>query len=248
MGMTRYATAQSIVNKVAPEVGFAPVQDITATNDPAFPSLLAALNAAAQELYTKPEGGWPHLVRTWEFTTQQGDSGRYDLPDDFGWMIDQTGWDKLNEFPLAGPVTAQRWAYLTNTGAVTTTIYATFRFRENQLWLFPQDPVIPDVTISLEYYSLGWALEEGQTDSPTNVVQNGSDKILFNPYVLERLTKLKFLANKGFDTTHALAEFNDAYEQWVGKEAGAPILNMGRGRGFPFLDWRNIPETGIGQS
>lgn len=245
MPMTRYATAQDIVNTVAPEVGFLPVQDITATNDPAFVALIAALNAACKELYTMPEGGWPHLIRTWTFTTQVGDSGRYDLPADFGWMIDQTGWDRTNAVPLSGPLTAQDWAVLVNMGLVTTTIYASFRMRENQLWLFPQPP-IPDIDITLEYYTLGWALENGNDADPTNRAVNGADIILFNPSLVERLTKVKFLANKGFDTTNAQNEFDRAYEQWVGKEAGAPVLNAGSSRGFPFLDWRNVPDTGIG--
>jgi hypothetical protein len=75
----------------------------------------------------------------------------------------------------------------------------------------------------------------------------GSDIPLFDKTLITRYTKVKILEAKGFDSTKAQDDFNQTFSFITGLDKGAEILNMGRNRGFPYLNaWRNLPDTGYG--
>jgi hypothetical protein len=56
-----------------------------------FKQLRGLLDSAGQELVELYE--WVGLRRAWEITTV-ADQNEYDLPDDFAYMVNQTGWDR----------------------------------------------------------------------------------------------------------------------------------------------------------
>ena len=129
--MGRYATANDIVNRAALEVGLVPQNDVFSSQDVAFQQLTGLLNSCGQELVELHP--WQVLVKEYSLTTQAGDDGKYDLPDDFAYMIDQTGWDRTNRVAIGGPLSAQDWAYLKGRDLVSQSIYASFRQVEGEL-------------------------------------------------------------------------------------------------------------------
>ncbi len=243
--MARFKTVNDICNQVAVEVGIPSVADAFSATDPAFTQLVALVNSCGYELLQ--DAAWEGLVRENAFTTQAGDSGKYELPDDFGYMINQTGWDRTNNVMLGGPLSAQEWQYLEGRNLVSQTIYATFREVENQFWLFPQPPPI-GIDIRYEYISRNWVLVNGQTGMYADKVAQAADVVLYEPHLFERLLKLRFLEARGFDTTLAGSQYDKSMTSWKGKDKGAPILNVGRTYGgVPYLDgFRNTPDTGYG--
>ena len=97
--MARQDTANTIINRVAVEVGLTAVTDPVADADPAFKQLTGLLTAAGQELVELHQ--WQVLRQEYEFTTVAAtDTGIYDLPADFSYMIDQSGWDQTNNVPI----------------------------------------------------------------------------------------------------------------------------------------------------
>jgi hypothetical protein len=242
--LARFDTAKSIVNAVAAEVGLTPVVDPFVSTDPAFTQLCAILTSAGRELFAMNE--WQALNKNYTVVTANGDSGNYNLPADFGYIIDQTGWDPTNRLPLGGPVTPQNWAYLVNTGLSTSTIYVTFKLDQMQFQILPQPPPVGQ-TLTFQYVSRWWvAVTAAPTVPAQDSVLLSTDVVLYEPILIQKLLKLRFLEAKGFDTTSAANQFINMFNSFTGKDQAAQTMNMARMRVFPYLGWRNIPETNYG--
>jgi len=243
--MARFKTINDICNQVAIEVGIPKTADVFAATDISFTQLTTLANSVGYELLT--DVAWEGLVREEDFTTQVGDSGKYELPDDFAYMINQTGWDRTNNVMIGGPLSAQEWTYLKGRDLVSQTIYATFREVENQFWLFPQPPPV-GLQITYEYTSRNWVLVNGIAGQYNDQAIQPSDVVLYEAFLFERLLKVRFLEARGFDTTAAAQQYMKVMESWTAKDKGAPILNAGRTYGgVPYLDgFRNTPDTNFG--
>ncbi len=244
--MARQEIANNIINRVALEVGLTPVQDPVAEVDPAFQQLAGLLTAAGQELVELHE--WQMLRQEFAFTTVvPSDTGTYDLPDDYSYMINQAGWDQTNNVPITGPLSPQDWSYLVGRDLVSQTIYAAFRIVENKLELFPQPP--PNgIAIRFEYISRYWVQQAGESDPDEDTIQIGTDVVLYEPILIIKFLKVKFLEAKGFDASAARLEFETIFNSRTGKDMGAPILSAASTtRTFPYLNpYRNVGDTNYG--
>jgi hypothetical protein len=245
----RYITNNDIINRVAVEIGLTPVTDVFSTSDPVFRQLTYLLTTSVQELMELFP--WQSLIREFQYTTVQDQIGIIDLPADFAYMIDQTGWERTQNVPLIGPMSPQDWTYLLGRDLVGSTIYASFRFDQDKFYIFPNNPMPAGLDINFEYISSN-LIQVAATDPVeyTDSAQNPGDTPLFPAHLITRFLKVKILEAKGFDSQKAEDNFWQAFYSWSGKDNSAQILNAGRQwRGFPYLDmWRNLPDTGYGQT
>lgn len=247
MTVSRFISINEIVNRVAVEVGLTPVTDVFSTEDPAFRQLTYLLTTSVQELMEMYP--WQILTRTFQKTTVEDEIGILDLPADFAYMIDQTGWERSSNVPLLGPLSAQNWTYILGRDLVNSTIYASFRFDQNKLFIFPQDPMPAGLDINFEYISRN-LIEQTATEpvTYTDTAEQAGDIPQFPPHLITRFLKAKFLEAKGFDSQKAEDNFWQAFYSWAGKDNSAPILNVSRWmRGYPYLNgYSNLPDTGYG--
>ena len=241
----QYDDATTIINDVAAEVGVSPVTDPYTSANQVFQQLKNLINSAGRELVRYHK--WEQLVKEHAILTQGTDSGDYPLPDDFSYMVDQTGWERSENVPLWGPLSAQDWQYLLGRDLVSHTIYASFRIAQGLFRLFPQPP--PDgLDIHFEYINRNWVqsiADPAEFKSRTTV---GTDIILYEPILMVKFLKAKYLEAKGFDSTAARNDFALEFDAITGQEKGAQILNAGRGgQGIVYLDaFRSTPDTGYG--
>jgi len=234
----------TILNRVAVEVGLDSVTDPYGSTEKHFTQMIGLLQVAGEELALAYE--WEFLTKTHQITTVAAtDTGDYDLPTDFHYMIPQTGWERANNVPLGGPLTAQDWTYLLGRDLATQTIYASFRLRTGKFSIFPQPP--PDaLDINFEYQSKNW-LTNAAGDEEKYDIDAGTNIVLYDRTLITRYLKLKFLESKGFDTTKAQDSFNQIFGFLTGKDKSAPILSAGGMVQYPYLDsHRNIADTGFG--
>jgi hypothetical protein len=249
------ATANDILNRVAAEVGLEPVNDPYGSSQQEFKQMTYLLNIAGEELCQIYQ--WEFLMREHKITTQATDSGFYPLPDDFLYMINQTGWERSENVPLYGPLSPQDWQYLLGRDLVSHTIYASFRIQMGTFSIFPQPP--PDgLDINFEYICRNWVIDSSSSSgtsasSVTNLTLNdkvkvGADTPLFDRTLLSRMLKVKFLEAKGLDTTKAQADLNQSFQMLTSHDKGADILSAGKNRrGFPYLNgFSSVPDTGYG--
>lgn len=239
--MARWDIAGTIINDAAVEVGLNAVADPFASVDPAFVQLCRLLTSAGRELLGMHQ--WQKFVAKHTIITTALDTGEYPLPDNFLYMIDQTGWTPTNRLPMGGPLSAQDWSFIVGSDWDQYTIYVSFREFDGSLWIQPNNPVPADIEITFEYITNTWA---ESVSVPVNRVVTSADVVYFPPVLIMKMLKLRFLEAKGFDTTAALGQFNNALATWLPKDKSAPVLSMSNRRLFPYLDWRNIPETNFG--
>jgi len=247
MPVNRFITNNDIINRVAVEVGLDPVNDTFSTDDPAFRQLGYLLTASAQELLEVYP--WQVLTRSYQYTTVANESGILDLPSDFAYMIEQTGWERSQNVPLIGPLSAQEWTYLLGRDLVGSTIYASFRFDQNKFTIFPNDPMPAGLNINFEYISRNLFQEVGTNPiTYSDEALSPTDVSLFPPNLITRLLKVKFLEAKGFDSQKATDAYNMALDVWSGKDNSAPTLRAsGASCNFPYLNiYDNFPDTKYG--
>jgi len=248
--MARLSTANDIINRAAGEFGLVPVVDPVASTDESFRQLVVLLDEAGQELVELHP--WQILVKEYQVLTGTtppvaGTTGTFDLPDDFSYMIDQTGWEHSSRVAVGGPLSAQDWTYLKGRDLISQSIYASFRLVDNKFDIFPQDPVPDGLDINFEYITTEWVITGQVTPTYQSEVITGTDKPLFDKTLITRYVKLKWLEAGGFDTSKAQADFNMLFNFTTGHNAGAPVLNAGRGRGgLPYISNYNVPDTGFG--
>jgi hypothetical protein len=256
--MARYETANTIINDTALEVGLVPAADPYASLDEAFIQLRGLLTSAGRELCDMHN--WPLLVKNYSVTTIEGDTGDYALPSDFNRMINQTGWDQNRHLPIGGPLSPQDWTYLEGRDLSSTTIYASFRLEDGIFRIFPKPPPLPaggatpgfqGIYVTFEYISGNWVNEAGSAPIYSGIKDRptiGSDIILFQPIMMVKMLKMKFLSAKGFDSSGAANEFQLLFKARTGQDEGSPVLSAAGLRGFPFLNgYRNVGDTGFGQ-
>ena len=253
--MARFQSIGTIINRVAVGMGLDAVNDPFASDDPSFVQLRTIANECGDDLVMTEGPPWQQLERNHTFTTAGGDSGVYDLPADFAYMIDQTGWQKASPgpaaYPLLGPGSSQWWSYLQATELFSVTLFAWFRIAVGKFELWPQPPPI-GVPVAFKYIAREW-VQDGTSTPPTVVykdnVSQQSDIVLFEPILFIKKLRLAFLTAKGFDTTKAEDAFKLALDSMGGKDKSAPVLSLngplqGQTR---FLDTlTNVPETGVG--
>lgn len=180
---------------------------------------------------------------TWQCTGRASD---YALPSDFSNMVDQTGWNRTNRLPLGGPINSQMWQYLK--GRTQGIVFnVAFRFADNILRLYPDTDPPGGYNVVLEYVSSWWVSPTGGTVPTTDAPTANSDVIYFDQLMMMRRLKVDWLKAKGFDTTNAQQQLDEAEEQAMNTDGTAETLRLGGPGDFdPLVGPANIPFTGIG--
>jgi len=246
MTIANILTANEIVNQAAVECGLTPVTNPLASTDQSFIKFKYLLNTAGRELAMAYN--WEFLRKGFNVVTQEGDTGNYQLPEDFLKFIEDTGWDRSSRIPMRGALSPQQWSFLEGWGMANNTLYPYYRVSDGQFQLYPQPPQ-QGMDINLEYISSAWVVDSSNTANRLKEVQTGADKPLFDGTLLSRYLKLKYLEAGGFDTAKAQGDFNQIFAFVTGTDGGGgQIIDAGGvNSATPLLGYNNIPETGYGQ-
>ena len=235
-------TASTILNQVAAEAGIKPVTDPYSSQDETFVQLQYLLNTAGAELRKLHQ--WSYLETEATITSIDVD-GSAPLPEDFDYMIDQTGWERNNTVPLFGPLSAQEWQYLQGRNLVSSTIYASFRLTQGDILIYPTSA--SDLDIHYEYISTYWVQDGDDVTVFKRKVEKGHDRPVFPELLLSRYLKVKYQESRGLDSTKAQDTFNQMFMSIAGQDKSAKVLNAGATRNrFPYLAPWNLPDSGYG--
>lgn len=242
--MARFQTANDIINRASVEVGLNADTDPVGSPDETYVQMQALLDSCGQELVNLYD--WPILIRTMSIDTTSDPSGAYDLPDDWDHMVNQTVWDTVNTVPVAGPLSPQQWTYLEGRNLVSQTIYASLREYDNKLQLYPQPA--PPTVITLEYISRNWVKPQTRSLGEQDEVLTGSDIILYDPLLIVKMLKMKYLQAKGLPAMDVAMEFDTILQARMSKSTGAPMLNAGaQARQYPYINpYQNLGDTNYG--
>jgi len=260
MAVSRFPLAGDVIKQAATELGLGTTQDPYQSSDPKWGQLAGLLTKIGRKL--SADYVWAHLRPEWKFTVQPGDTGAYLLPADWIDMVDQTGWNRSSRLPLGGPLSAQEWQYV-QAWAMGLTITVLFRQNSTELVLYPQPPPVGTV-IAMEYRSSSWVAPAAQANAlaannyktlgPVNGTDGpvaAGDFCLFDSVLLVALLKAAFKAEKGFDTTKADQEAEEALNTARNRQAAGQILSLNGPRlgipGAKLIGSNSLPPTGYGQ-
>lgn len=226
------------MNRVAAEVGLLPGDAPFNSEKAHFIQMRYLVQTAGEELNLAHP--WGAMKRTHSFVTDG--SGEYDLPDDYLYMIAQTGWDENSNRPLGGPLTAQEWTFKAN--YLTSPIRALFRLQDGKMTILEDGS---GNTISYEYQTRCWVATDTVPPVCVDAPSAGTDIPMFDRTLFTRYVKMKWQDAKGFDSTKAQDDFNQMFAFLTSKDKSAKPLDAGRGgRGVRLLDGHNLPDTGFG--
>lgn len=242
--MAQYDTAKNVINSASVECGLGVSGDPFSSTDTTFIQLVQLLTNAGQEMLLKFP--WEQLIKKKTITTVvPGDTGNYPLPADFAYMIDQSGWEATQRYPLGGPLDSQDWQMLTNNNTLAS-IYISFRIFQNQFCLFPQPPT-NGLQVNFEYISRLWVCLNATPTTPAKDGPTQADDIVYiDRLVMIKKLKVMFIEARGFDSSSARDELKSAYDAVTSQNMGAPVLTLDRSTLFPYLGERNVPTTRYG--
>jgi hypothetical protein len=236
-------TAVTIIQRVSAEVGLPVAADPFSSSDPNQVLLLKLLDGAGRELVGVYQ--WPELdqVCSLDFSLSGG-VGRFYLPDDWGYIHNQTIWDTTTPAPVAGPIPSSEW-YATKNAFAASSPPTSMCFRiTGSLIEFLPDPSPVTTVVELEYTSSYWIEKASGTRAVTPTA--GDDLVLIDSRVVSRLVKLRWLESKEMNTVGASADFRGALDDVTSKASGARVLYLGRSSVRSLLGYANVPETGYG--
>lgn len=241
-----YDTAAEVIATAAVMCGLSSVANPYSSSDDAQIQLRTLLNQCGRELYAMHQ--WQQFVKTHSFSTGASpvSTGLYALPSDFGYFINQTGWDTTNDVPLGGPATEQQYAYLVSTGLSSSTIYVSFSLANMSIRVLPA-PAPANTTITFQYMSNGWVYEAGDTTTRSTKADEADDVIMFEPVLISTMLALRYKQAKGLPSKDLLEQFQALFSLFTGVNSPAPVLNVAGRLGFPYLNpWTNLPDSGYG--
>jgi hypothetical protein len=238
-----YDVAGDIINDAALELGLAPgtAVDPYSLNDPNMKRLCGLLKSWGRREWRRKR--WSQFEVEKTFVTVQ-DQASYPFPDDFGQIIDQSEWNRTTRFPLSGPVLAEDWQYLK--AAVTGVLFRLlFRYRQQQIVIYPDTNTPGGQTIAFEYVSRWWVQSAAAAAPDKDAPTAKDDLIWFDPLMAVKGLVLEFKKATEQDTTQAQQDFDDAEELCMGDDSPAGVLDLARPTdyGEPLISDINLPIT-----
>ena len=232
--------AANIINNAAQELGLysGSLTDPTASTDPNVFQLIRVIRGLGQDLVR--DFPWSHLQKVHTFSTADG-TAYYELPEDFGRLVEGTLFNRTQGRQLGSPLSAQSWQML-HASPSTGPLDKAYRFLGSKLHLYPTPSAVE--TVAFEYVSTWWVQEAGEEAPNDEGIQDGGDILWLDRRLLIAGGKLRFLQAKGFDTTAAQREYDLAYSRATGADSSSPVIRLGSRLGG--LAGPNIPETGFG--
>ena len=231
----------SIAQAVAEEIGaFDAPTSIVGSQDRTSRQLLRLINREGRQLAKR---SWAILQKENTFTADG--SAYVALPVDFGWLLDETVWDRDNFWKMRGSLNASEWQiYKSGLG---TSVATRLRFRikplanTNKLYFDPTPA--SGLNGVFEYVSSQWVTNSGGTVFNTGY-EADTDVSLLAEELIEMGALWRFKASKGLAYAEEFNEYQRAADTAFARDGGKPILNMGAHR---IPDSRiNVPQTGFG--
>lgn len=207
----------SICQAVAKDCGFAVPSTIIGNSDDTAAQLLAQINKAGKALARKP---WQALEKEYTFPTVAS-TASYALPSDYGWIQNDTAWDRTNYWQLRGSLSSQMWQGY-KSGVQSTTPRSRFRIKGSLFFLDPTPSSI--VTMVFEYVSNKWVFDN--TSTYYTEFQADTNVSLLDEYLLELELTWRFLERKGLAYAEAKDEAERQIELAVGHDRPGNNVNF----------------------
>lgn len=220
------ASLLELVQDAADRIGITRPTSVIGSSDPGARMLLQCAQAEGRELARRH--AWQGLTFEKTFVSVASESQTDALPSDFDRIVQDTFWNRTQQWPIGGPMTPQDYADLVARGV--NPMHSVFRIRGNAILLAPA-PAAGE-TMAYEYVSKFWAGTSGSI-TPTLAAFSGDTDI---PYLDDEIMRLgivwRYKKGKGFEYGEDFNSYEMAVAQLSGRDGGRKILRMGEQRVF----------------
>lgn len=200
--------------------------------------LVGLMNALGAQLVKAFD--WQFLEKSHEITANGIDTV-FDMPSDYGRVVNQTAWSSKNKRPMYGPMTAQAWSWV-QYGIVSVGVYYRYRIIGNKLHVFPT-PAAGE-KFHFYYISKNWVIND---IDPLNIVYRDkivqdSDMPLFDDAMMVAGAKFKIWAAKGMDARELGDEFMYMLNAEKGQSEGAPVISLDHSWNHLYISGQNVSD------
>ena len=225
------------------EMGLPKPSEVVLSQDATVQQMLALLNRAGADMVIGFP--WEQLTKQWILNTVDGEA-EYDMPSDWSYFIDQTQWDRTNHWPLLGPKTAQEWQWLKG-GLLSSGPRLRYRVVSGKFEVWPVPSSASDGSfagneLAMEYVADTWLKSATLLNTYYSSVQNDTDILLLDPWIMTAYLKLKYWEAKGLNTAAYTKDFLGTWEARIGKNKGAPMLTLAPRARTMLIGINNIPD------
>lgn len=226
--MARFNRLQSgiqIVQAIAGQLGLPVPKAVASDSSNKTAQQMWSLLTSEGRSLVKPqrEHRWQALSATWTLTTVPGQT-KYPLPDDWDSFIDATGWNTSQMFPL-GSVLDSQWSALVARSLGPQYISVVYRVRGNMFELYGVPSNVQ--TLLIDYTTRGWVKASGVSGETKDWMEQDDDMCLLDGELIAAAVKLRWLTEKGFDTTAATNAFDLALELAINADLQSDVLEVG---------------------
>lgn len=179
---------------------------------------------------------WTVLVTEKTFTTVATSVQSSAVSTDFDHIVNNSMWNRTQDRPVQGPITAQQWQQ-EQSGPTYTTNNLAFRFRGGSLLITPT-PAAGE-TVAYEYVSKNWAETSGGTGLAAMTAD--TDVGVLDEELITLGVIWRYLQAQGLDYAEAFRTYEMEVGKAIGRDGGAPALNLSYGMPRERV-WPNIPE------
>lgn len=239
-------TILDIVTRACDEMGLPRPSTLFASTNPDPVQMRAHANAAGLHLMTSHS--WGDLTTLGSFSTVSGTSD-YTFATmsitDFDRFVPETHWDRTNDQFIIGPSIPQTDRWRQESGVAQASINKFYRAlgKTNGIRIWPTPSATE--TLVFEYISKNWARATGGV-TPKVEFDTDTDESVFEPTLMVKEIKWRFLAAKGLPTAeYAKTECDAYFERLVAADLGGKTIDLSGVPERDFLDV-SIPDGSWG--
>lgn len=230
------ASVLTIVNQALQELGLPSVPTaVSAPDDQTGFQTLGLVNALGTQLVKSHD--WQFLEKVATFTGD-GVTTQFDLPPDFGRIVNQTEWSSTNKRPMFGPMTPQGWSWV-QYGIVSVGVYFRYRILNNKFTIFPT-PGVGEV-FHLYYITRNWVWDPILLIFKDKATED-EDEPVFEQFLMVAGTKFKLWNAKGLDATDLGNQFSYMLEAEKAQSQGAPVISLDQRWDYLYISGQNVPD------
>jgi len=183
-------------------------------------------------------------VHDWQFLEKtltilcDGVASEFDLPADFGRIVNQTQWASTNQRPMFGPMSPQGWSWV-QFGIVSVGVYYRYRILRDKFTVFPVPPA--GETLNFYYISRNWVFDP-VTLMYKDKVTADADEPVFDSFLMTAGVKFKLWNAKGMDATDLGNQFDYMLNAEKAQTTGAPVIHLDSRIDYFYISGQNVPD------
>src|SRR5512139_3024653 len=231
-----------IVTRACDELGLARpgTAGVSGSSLPQDITMVSLLNAAGIDLVAAHD--WAVLIATASITTAAA-TATYTLPTDFDRVVDSTGWDTTNHFPMNGSISPQRQQFWLASSVVAPTTRKEYRLTlTNAGGSVYVNPTPTSVTVlKFLYVSENWKTDSAGNNA-SDYTSADTDLIKFNPKLMVKELKWRFRAAKGLDATGLRMECDELRSLLISRDIGSGAIDTAGPIEVAPIDYLNVAD------